>query len=36
MTAYVRPDEATADLIQFYEACGFRIARRDYLYFKAP
>jgi mycothiol synthase len=35
-TAYVRPDEATADLVRFYEACGFRIGRRDYLYLKAP
>jgi mycothiol synthase len=35
-TAYVRPDEATADLVGFYVACGFRIGRRDYLYLKAP
>jgi mycothiol synthase len=35
-TAYVRPDEATAELVGFYEACGFRIGRRDYLYLKAP
>jgi ribosomal protein S18 acetylase RimI-like enzyme len=34
-TAYVRPEDPNPDLIGFYESCGFRTSRRDYIYYRA-
>jgi ribosomal protein S18 acetylase RimI-like enzyme len=31
---YVRPQDPEEGLVRFYESCGFRVSRRDYIYFK--
>lgn len=34
VVGYVRPQNPEEGLVRFYESCGFRIARRDYIYFR--
>ena len=34
-TAYVRPEDPRPDLLQSYESCGFRVSRKDHIYFRS-